>query len=219
MCFSTSVSFVTGVSLLAVGSYATFIANIRNKKYLLLAFMPMFFGLQQIIEGFVWLGVQNNNNPLLLKISTLGFLLFALLFWPMYAPLSIYVITDKVAIKKKRLLLVLFYLGLCVGTALYLPLAMGTTHLSTKVFCSAISYDWDIPMPLEYIYIALYLLVTILPFFVSENVGLKIFAILILLSAIIANYFYTYQRTSVWCFFAAILSIFIVYIIYRLPEK
>ena len=218
MCFSIKVSFITGAILLAVSIYTIHKARTKNKNYTLFACMPLFFGIQQIIEGFVWLG-KLGNNPFLLKISSLGFLFFAFAFWPIFSPLAMYFIEGKQESKRKRLLLVLFALSLLIGAIIYLPLITSMVPLNTKIFCGSINYDVPTTMIFANIYTVIYLLITISPFLVASNIKFRAFAVLLLFSAIISNYFYTNRFISVWCFFAAILSFFIVYIMCKLPEN
>lgn len=218
MCFSTTVSFTTGAALIAVSIYTIYKARTRNKKYTLFACMPLFFGIQQIIEGFVWLG-KLGNNPFLLKISSLGFIFFAFAFWPVFSPLSMYFIEEKKEFKRKKLLLILFALSLLIGAAIYLPIILNMVPLNTKVVCNSISYDVPITMAFTNVYTLIYLLITISPFLIVPNIKLRIFAILLLFSSLISNYFYTNRFISVWCFFAAILSFFIIYIMYKLPKN
>jgi hypothetical protein len=53
MCFSPTASFVAGVAISTVG-VAT-LKNVKNKREIPFALVPLIFGIQQIIEGFVWL--------------------------------------------------------------------------------------------------------------------------------------------------------------------
>lgn len=218
MCFSSTVSFTAGAVLLPISFYTIYSAITKNKRYLLFAFMPFFFGIQQILEGFVWLGVLG-NNLFLLNIASLGFVFFALFFWPVFSPLSMVLLEARGKSKRKTFLLILLAIGLMMGIAVYLPILMTINPLSTKATCGSIGYDWVMPSSFRHAYPLLYLLVTVLPFLIARNIGLRIFAILAFFSSIIAYCFYINSRVSVWCFFAAILSIFVAYIMYKLPKK
>ena len=52
MCFSASVSFVAGTSLLAAG--AVTVRKARHKDELPFAAIPLLFGVQQLVEGVIW---------------------------------------------------------------------------------------------------------------------------------------------------------------------
>ena len=78
MCFSASASFTASAILMPLGLYATHIARKTDQPdYVPLALTPFFFGVQQLIEGFVWIGVKHGNVEPLTRISSLGFLFFA----------------------------------------------------------------------------------------------------------------------------------------------
>ncbi|OGT10875.1 MAG: hypothetical protein A2X77_02585 [Gammaproteobacteria bacterium GWE2_42_36] len=218
MCFSAPISFSTGAVLLSISFYTIHNSITKNKKYLLFASMPLFFGIQQIIEGLVWVSLRG-NHLFFLKLTSLGFLFFALFFWPVFSPLSMYFIAEKEESTRRKLLLALLGFGVVIGAAMYLPIIMGINPFSTKTTCGSIHYDWVIPQLIKDIYRLMYLFITIAPFLIIPNIKIRIFAILLLASSIISNYFYLGRRVSVWCFFAAILSIFIAYILHRLPKR
>ncbi|MCL5260836.1 MAG: hypothetical protein M1561_04045 [Gammaproteobacteria bacterium] len=219
MCFSATASFTVGAALIAISFYTIKSAYAKNKQYLLFACMPLFFGLQQIIEGLVWVGILQNNS-LLIKIASLIFLLFALAFWPIFTPLSLYVIETKNHEKRKMLLLALFIVGLIAGVVSYLSVLISMHTLSVKVVFSSINYSGGgIYSTVANFYTVAYVLATILPFFIVSNLRLRVFGVTFLFSAIVANYFYIDRRISVWCFFAAIISAFVIYLIYKLPKS
>ena len=59
--------------------------------------------------------------------------------------------------------------------------------------------------------IAAYLIATLVPFFVSSIKRTFILGIIIGLSFIVSVIFFTLYLTSVWCFFAAVISFLIYY--------
>ena len=67
MCFSASASFIAGTTLCAVG-VAT-IKRTEARSELPLAMIPLMFGVQQLIEGVVWL-TFTNDLPLLKQTMT-----------------------------------------------------------------------------------------------------------------------------------------------------
>jgi hypothetical protein len=62
MCLSAEVSFAASVFLVGGGAFAVWKATQINLRYLPVALMPLFAGLQQFMEGNVWLGV-NGGDP------------------------------------------------------------------------------------------------------------------------------------------------------------
>ena len=54
MCFSATVSFAAASVLLPAGVYAIVKAAKRCKRHLWLACVPVFFAIQQAVEGIIW---------------------------------------------------------------------------------------------------------------------------------------------------------------------
>ena len=61
MCFSASASFTAAAFLIPTGGYCVYSAiELKRFHYLALALIPIFFGVQQAIEGGVWLSMTAN---------------------------------------------------------------------------------------------------------------------------------------------------------------
>lgn len=59
MCFSASASFTASAVLMPLGLYSTHIARKTGQRdYVPLALTPFFFGLQQLVEGLEWTGID-----------------------------------------------------------------------------------------------------------------------------------------------------------------
>ncbi len=61
MCLSAQVSFAASVFLMVGGTAITIVAARKNRRYVPMALMPLFAGLQQFTEGNVWLGMTGDN--------------------------------------------------------------------------------------------------------------------------------------------------------------
>src|SRR3989344_1704274 len=196
MCFSATASFIAGVSLSALG-VAT-IKKAERPAEIPFAMIPLLFGVQQIIEGMLWLSFQF-DAPLLNMTMTYAFTLFSHVLWPIFVPFSIGLM-ETVAWRKKVILAFLL-IGIAVG--LYLlywivrfPVTSGVDEII--VYVSPIFYK--VPVML------LYLAATCVSSFFSSHKLINIFGALALLLFMVAYWFYTVAFFSVWCFFAAILS-------------
>lgn len=203
MCFSAPVSFVTSGVLSAVG-----IATIRkaDRRHKPLAMIPLFFGLQQAFEGLQWLSVQPS---LASHWYAYGFLFFAFLLWPVWVPLSVW--WSERDARKRQALEILLTIGIIVSGYLLSLLMRNTLTVSTG--CARISYDITAPHLLGMT--VLYVLVTTGSFMVSSSKALRWFGGAMLGSALLAWAVYSYAFTSVWCFFAAVLSALLYRIVSR----
>src|SRR5574338_667595 len=117
MCFSEPVSFVTGGLLIAGGAFTAWKALKINKRYLPVALMPVLAGTQQIMEGHVWMGL-NENAASMVWWGAMGFILFSWLMWPLWIPMAIYVLEPPQSARNKPLL-AFALAGLLFGLLLY----------------------------------------------------------------------------------------------------
>ena len=84
MCFSATASFTASALLTPVGLYALRRTYQSDPRYLALAAFPLLFGIQQAIEGGLWLALEGRAT-LSTSTTALGFLFFAYLLWPIFA--------------------------------------------------------------------------------------------------------------------------------------
>jgi hypothetical protein len=218
MCFSAEASFTVGAVLLPVGAYCVQAAIRKRPGYLGLAALPLFFGVQQIMEGFVWVGL-NREDAHLVRLASLGFLFFALGFWPFWVPFSAFLIEERPA--RKTLIGVLALLSLVWMFALFGPVAFDPERwLTTKVVHHSIYYDYfDMPL---YHHVSptalrlLYLATIAVPFVIGSNRDGAAFGVVLIASAVFSHFVYAHAFVSVWCFFAAAMSAYLAYVFYAL---
>lgn len=208
MCFSAEASFVVGVALSGAG-IAT-IKKVKIKKELPFAMIPFLFGIQQIVEGVLWLSFQY-GLPLLNHIATFVFMGFAYVFWPIYVPFSIGLLESDP--DRKKILHIIQCIGLAV--ALYLLFFILNNPAISQVVNKSIIYT----MPAQYgvLLVGMYLVATCVSCLFSSHRIINIFGVLIGISFALTYYFYTASYVSVWCFFSAVLSV-VVYV-YLLNSK
>jgi urea transporter len=76
-----------------------------------------------------------------------------------------------------------------------------------------------VPQTLMSITFVFYLITIIMPFFVSSVRRMWVFGVLIAVSCIVTGIFFAQYMTSVWCFFAAIISIIVYWILHGIKSK
>ena len=86
MCFSATASFTAGAALLVVGAVTT--RRARRPAELPFALIPVLFGVQQLIEGVLWLTFPD-KAPQLNAVLTLLYSLFSHVLWPIYVPIAV----------------------------------------------------------------------------------------------------------------------------------
>jgi uncharacterized protein DUF6629 len=217
MCFSAEASLGVSVVLLPVGGYCVATAAHKDRAYLPLAAVPLLFGVQQFCEAGVWAGVER-GDPLLTRVASRWFLLFALALWPAWVPLAVAAVEPGGP--RRRVFLALGGLGLALGCVCYLPLAGGAVDV--RVVGHFLRYDFsDVPAVRAdpgWVWPALYLAAVCGPLAATGNRRLRPLGAAVAASAAVAYLAFGEAFASVWCFLAAALSAYIGYALHRLPE-
>lgn len=203
MCFSAPASFVAAA--LATGAGAIALTRANGRADAPLAAMPVFFGFQQLLEGFLWLTLPVAPDAAAATTLTSVFLHFALVFWPIYAPMAALLIEPEPV---RRRLIALCLLG-GIGVSLYFLLSLAETPRTAVIDGGHIVYSADphLPAPMLLLYPA----ATCLSLMLSSLAIVRLAGIVIFAGSVIAFAVYWDAFTSVWCFFAAVASGLIVY--------
>lgn len=209
MCFSATASFAAGAVLTAAGVVA--IKKVHKPSQLLFAGIPLLFAVQQFTEGFVWLSLTSADPPGWQKIPVLVFLLLAVVVWPAMVPLSI-MLLEKNATRKK-ILSVLF--GISVLLSCFMLYTLIFRNVSANIMSFHIHYEVEYPFELPYLKGIPYFIAVVLPQFISSIKRMKLFGVAIILSFIVTNIYFEENVVSVWCFFAAIISIIVISVIWK----
>ncbi|HHZ10544.1 MAG TPA: hypothetical protein GX405_17380, partial [Rhizobiales bacterium] len=169
-----------------------------------LAAMPLFFAAQQAVEGFLWLELAQTPPSPATTALTYAFLLFAQVFWPVWAPFAALAIEPSPA--RRRAILACLVLGAAVAAYLARDIA-GREH-AAAIVGGHIVYTGDYARA-EPIGLA-YLAATALPLLLSSQRAAVLLGAIVLTGSAVAYDFYREAFVSVWCFFAAAASAVIV---------
>ena len=196
MCFSATASFVAGTGLSVLG-VATLRAA-RRRSEIPFAAIPLIFGLQQMVEGALWLSFRFDAPQLNLAMTYL-FSMFSHVLWPVFVPFAIGRL-ETVA-WRRRVIQVFQGVGLLVGLyLLYQIVEFPVTAVAAENIVYVSPHFFKIPVML------LYLAATCVSCFFSSNATIRLFGVLALLLFALAYGFFAVALFSVWCFFAALLS-------------
>ncbi len=212
MCFSAEASFTASTVLFPAGLYCVRRAFKQERSLLALACIPLMFGAQQFCEGLVWVGLRNGNR-MLTQEAALWFLFFALFLWPFWVPFSAAAAEPRGS--SRRLLTVVGLLALVGGWALYAPVVLDPERrLDVHVVHHSIQYDLHPAaafglLPGEF-WTTAYLASICCPLLLSHR-GLRVLAVTLAAAGVISYVAYRYAFESVWCFFAAAISLQLCY--------
>lgn len=207
MCFSAEASFAGGIIISAIGVVT--VRKVHKPSQILFASIPLFFGLQQIAEGLLWITLPSSEYTGLRHVSTYIFLAMAQVVWPLLIPLSV-LLMEKTQTRKKYLF-GLFFTGLLLS--LYYTVCLILFDVRPQIQGFHVYYENDFPGSLRMVAFGIYLIATITPLFVSSIKRTHMLGILMTLSCLITGIFFTQYLLSVWCFFAALISAVIYWIL------
>jgi hypothetical protein len=213
MCFSATASFAGGVIITAIG--VAVVTKVHKPTQLLFASIPLFFGLQQFTEGVLWLTIANPGYAVLQKIATHMFLVMADVLWPALIPLAI-LMMEKNA-RKRNILRALLLAGLSVSV--YYSCCLLFLNVTPHIMGYHIVYISDFPKVIAIPVFIVYLVATLTPLFISSIERTHLMGILMFFSCLVTAIFFTQYLTSVWCFFAALISGVIYWILSDAKKK
>jgi hypothetical protein len=197
MCFSATASFMAATGLFAAGAVAS--SRVRSPREWPLALMPALFGLQQLVEGGVWLTFTPDAAPLNSCLTNV-FSVFSQVLWPFYVPLAVLLLE---ATPWRRTVLAAFMVG-GAAVGLFLGAAMVHSPVESELRDGHIMYVF--PHTRVWVATTLYLLGACLAPMFSSHASLRMFGLAAALALAGTYAVYSTWLISVWCFFAAALS-------------
>lgn len=207
MCFSASASLTAGVLLTFVGTET--LKKVHKPSQIVFAALPVFFALQQFSEGVLWMTINHAEYAGLLAFVTYFFVIMAQIVWPIMITVSVFLIEENKI--RKRILLAMMFLGSAIG--LYNLYLLIIHKIHAEISFRHLTYQSNFNDNFGNLALVCYLAVTVAPLFVSSVKRMYILGIIMLMSFLVSYFFYMQCMTSVWCFFAALISFVVFYII------
>lgn len=195
---------MAGGALSAIGVVGLKKAGGSSSKAI--AAIPIMFGVQQLVEGVLWLSLGYSRIQ---SVATLAFLLFAYVFWPVYLPYAVW--KDETNQRRRKVLSWFIWFGTAVS--LYLLYFILRGPVSSVLMGHGIAYN--VPLPNHAVIPGAYVLATCGSCLVSSHKFIRVFGMALVASLVVAYAYYSVAFVSVWCFFAAILSLIILVHLFR----
>lgn len=202
MCFSAAANFVGSGALGTVGVMT--LTKVKHRRELLFASLPALFAIHQLIEGFVWLGLDGMLSSQVTHNMGAAFMLYAQGLLPFLLPLSV-LLFESDAKSRRRMLPFLVIGGL---TALYILWAL--TAYPTQIFVKGNSIVYINQATNNTLVAIFYVIATCGSLLFSKVKDMVIFGVanLAILLAVMAVKRYAF--TSLWCAYAAVASVIIL---------
>ena len=207
MCFSAAANFVGSGVLGTIGVVT--LTRVKHRRELLFASLPTLFAVHQFIEGFVWLGLDGILSPKVTHDMGAAFMLYAQGLLPFLLPLSVLLFEPDIK-SRRRMLPFLVVGGL---TTLYILWALIAYPLQVFIEGNSIVY---INQATNNTFIAvLYVIATCGSLLFSKVKDMVIFGIANIAILLVVMAFKRYAFTSLWCAYAAVASIIILFYFWK----
>ena len=199
MCFSPQGDLAGGIVVVAIGVDA--LRHVKGRsEYVALAALPIVLGLHQVDEAFVWWGLQGHVARGIGQLAMWIYLVVALVVLPILVPM---LVTFLEPTPRRRWRIVPFTVVGVVAAAVLLE-AMLVGHPGARLARYHLAYT--IGLRHGILVIGLYIVATCGPFLVAGYrsffwFGVANLGAVVTLALLCADGF-----TSLWCFYAALVS-------------
>jgi hypothetical protein len=198
MCFSPEADFTAGILITGLG-VAT-LRRVRTRPELVVGVLPLLFGLHQLIEGFVWLGLRGQVSPEIGDAAKETYIVYAHAVLPMMVPLGFMLLEpDR---RRARSMWPLVALGLVLGLYLLWQVIAFPVGVQERARC----LDYTTHTPNDVVIGVLYVAVTCGPALISSRRYLRWFGLVSLLGVIVTAIVRIDELTSLWCLYVALVS-------------
>ena len=224
MCFSATASFTAAAVVGSIGIATLWkAAGRRDYAVLPIAAFPALFAAQQGLEGLLWLDLARSEPSACRTVLVHGFLGYAQVFWPVFAPLAVWLIEPSPW--RRRLMLLCLAVGVVLAT--YLLATMIAHPYTASVVKEHIRYSSVVQEHIRYsngvryptgIEVP-YVLAAAVSLLLSSHWSIRLLALVILAGFAVAKISFRLSYISVWCFFGAAASVLIYLFVSRVRES
>ena len=209
MCLSPQVDVTVGIAISGVA--VDTLRHCKHPRLLGLALLPAIFAVHSFTSAFVWLGLLGDVSPEVLNAATGLYLCVAFVLLPMYAPAAVLLIEPRGWRRTVFVLLVLA--GLYAGMAFLVALIQGRG--------SAVACDFYISFNVDSTATSVavcYILATCGALLLSGQHILVYWGMVNALAVGALAFWSSRGLPSLWCFLAAVSSVFIAWYLRRLDQ-
>lgn len=202
MCFSPQADFSAGTAVAAVGVVT--LRRVRIKRDLVIGSLPLLLGVHQIVEGFVWLGLRGQVSSGLGATAREAYIVFAYAVLPALVPIGLLLLEPNR--RRARWLWPWALAGIALGGYLLWQVTAYPVEAQEQARC----IDYTTHTPNGGLIAGLYVAVTCVPALLSSRRYLRWFGLLNLLGVFVAGIVRADELTSLWCVYAAFVSLLIL---------
>jgi hypothetical protein len=202
MCFSPEADFTAGVVVAGIGVET--LRQVQASRELVVGALPLLFGIHQLVEGFVWLGLRGQVSEGLGDAAKEAYIVYAHAVLPVIVPFGFMLLEPDA--RRARSMRPLVCLGLVLG--LYLLWQVTAYPVGAQEQARCINYTTHTPN--DVLVGFLYVVATCGPALMSSSRRLRWFGLVSLIGVIATALVRFDELTSVWCVYVALVSVLIL---------
>jgi hypothetical protein len=199
MCFSPQADLVGGIVISSIGVAAVHNAQRRHRD-VALSTLPILLGAHQVIEAFVWLGLQGHEPHAVERVALWAYLLIAFVVLPIFVPLA--VVINEPSRRRRSIMAPLVALGIAVSTILFVTMVRGPVSVRLRPYHLA----YSINLSHGALVVVLYVTAICGTLLLSTRRRVVTFGIVNLIAVGVIAWLTVDGFASVWCGWAAITS-------------
>jgi hypothetical protein len=131
---------------------------------------------------------------------TQSYIVLVGVLWPLLMPFSLWMIEPERQHRNRMLAAI----AVGAGIALFTLHAILQFPVTARIADYCIVYDYPVAQP--HFMLMLYVIAACAAFFLSSDVAIVWLGVINMAAFGVTYYFYRYDLTSIWCFFAAVIS-------------
>jgi hypothetical protein len=202
MCFSPEADFTAGVAVAGMG-IAT-LRRVRERRELIVGTLPLLFGIHQLVEGFVWLGLRGQVSHGLGDTAKQAYIVYAHAVLPVIVPFGFMLLEPNH--RRSRWMRPIVCLGLALGAYLLWQVTAYPVGAQEQARC----IDYTTHTPNDIVIGLLYVVTTCGPALLSSRRRLRWFGLVSLIGVIATALVRVDELTSLWCLYVALVSVLIL---------
>jgi hypothetical protein len=201
VCFSPQADFFAGAVVAGVGVET--LRRVRARRELMVGALPLLFGIHQLLEGFVWLGLRGSVSPGPGNAAKDAYIFYAHVL-PAIVPFGFMLLEPDRS--RSRVMMAMA----CVGVLLAAYLLWQVTAYPVGAHEQARCIDYTTHTPNDALIGLLYIAVTCGPALISSRRYLRWFGLVSLVGVIVTAVVRVDELTSLWCVYVASVSVLIL---------
>jgi hypothetical protein len=209
MCFSPEVDVAVGLVISAVAVEA--LRNVRSKKILPLALLPLLFATHSFASALTWCGFDGSVSAEIAEGAKWYFMVVAFVVLPMFVPLAV------AAVETDRRRLVALGSVSVLGWIAGIDYLMGIMNGEGTATACSLYIDYNVSGVNEYSGI-LYLIATCGSVLLSSHRTIALWGMSNLLVVVFLGFWNRQGLPSIWCLWAAATS-FVIAVFVRQYRK